>query len=421
MRRMPSPLASRQVRLLVTSEIGRLKAVLLHRPGREIENLTPDLLRRLLFDDIPYLPAMQAEHDVFAELLRRRGVEVLYLEHLAAEALAEERVRWEFVDRLLDESQEVAGDSSGFLRDYLLSLPPAEMVERVVAGVRKEELRKPRSHLHEWMSDTHPFYLDPMPNLLFTRDPAAVIGRGVAVHRLRYEARRRESLFIDLVVRHHPAFREAGAPLWFERTERFPLEGGDVHVLSEETVVVGVGERTAPQAVERLAQRLFLGGSGVRRVVAVEIPKARASMHLDTVFTMVDRDKFAVHAGVVGDGHHLRHFLLSPGRTPEGLRIEERSDFAATLSELLGVERPLFIPCGGGDVIASAREQWNEGSNMLTLAPGVVVAYDRNRISNELLRRHGVEVLEIPSAELSRGRGGPRCMSMPLEREAAGR
>ncbi|MDI3298717.1 MAG: arginine deiminase [Bacillota bacterium] len=417
---MRSPVVARHVPLHVTSEIGRLKAVLLHRPGREIENLTPELMRRLLFDDIPYLPPMQEEHDFFAGVLRDRGVEVLYLERLAAEALADAAVRESFVTRLLAESQENVYDSFDRLREYLLALPPEETVERVIAGVRKEEIRKEKIHLHERMSDTYPFYLDPMPNLLFTRDPAAVIGDGVAIHRLRYEARRRESLLIDLVIRHHPAFRDARVPLWFERSERFPLEGGDVHVLGPETVAVGMGERTAPQAVERLTQRLFAGDSGVRRVVAVEIPKARASMHLDTVFAMVDRDKFAVHAGVIGDGRHLRHFLLTPGERPGRIAIEERSDFAATLSEVLGIERPILIPCGGGDAIVSAREQWNEGSNMLTLAPGVVVAYDRNRVSNELLRRHGVEVVEIPSAELSRGRGGPRCMSMPLAREEPG-
>jgi arginine deiminase len=403
--------------LHVTSEIGELKAVLLHRPGREIENLMPEHLERLLFDDIPYLPAMQKEHDYFASVLRNEGVEVLYLEKLAAEALHSEEIRQRFVDQVLKENQLGFDESGQHLREYLLGLSSDQLVESVISGVRKTEVPKSKNlHLYELMNAQYPFYLDPMPNLYFTRDPAAAIGNGISINRMNREIRRRESLFLDYIVKYHPRFAKHSIPLWYDRTDPFSMEGGDQLVLSPQVVAVGVSERTNSHAVEALARRLFQKSEGFRQVIAIEIPKMRAFMHLDTVFTMVDRDKFTVHPEVFDAIHEMEIFVLEPDEEDQ-LRITRRTNLAQTLREVLGLTEIDLIPCGGGDSVAAAREQWNDGSNTLAIAPGVVVTYDRNSASNQALREHGVQVIEIPGSELGRGRGGPRCMSMPLVRD----
>lgn len=404
--------------LHITSEIGELRTVLLHRPGKEVENLTPEYLERLLFDDIPYLPAIQKEHDYFAQTLRNRGIEVVYLETLMAETLHDPKVREQFVEDILEESKANVTSASHHLKDYLLSLPNEQLVEKVMSGIRKSEIQEEKkSHLYEVMDDHYPFYLDPMPNLYFTRDPAAVIGNGISINRMSRGARRRESLFMDYIIRYHPRFASHNIPIWFERDFRFSMEGGDQLVLSKNVLAIGVSERTTAQAIERLALNLFAGQKEIQKVVAVEIPKSRAFMHLDTVFTMVDYDKFTVHPAILGPQGEMRIFILEPGEEKGTVKISERNNLIKTLKEVLGLQEVALIPCGGGDTIASAREQWNDGSNTLAIAPGVVVTYDRNYVSNQLLREHGVEVIEVPSSELSRGRGGPRCMSMPLVRD----
>jgi len=405
-------------RLHVTSEIGDLRMVLLHRPGKEIENLTPEHMHRLLFDDIPYLPAVQKEHDYFAQALRNRGIEVVYLKNLVEESLYNDEIREQFVDDILQESKEDVTSAFYHLKEFLLSLPTDQMVEKVMAGIRKSEVQQEKKvHLHEMVDDHYPFYLDPMPNLYFTRDPAAVIGNGITINRMRRRARRRESLFMEYILRYHPRFASQDIPIWFNRDYDFPLEGGDILVLSKHVIAVGISERTSAQAIEHLALNLFRGQEDIKKIMAVEIPKSRAFMHLDTVFTMVDRNKFSVHPAVLGPHGEMRIFLLEPGDSEDTLKITERYNLIDTLKDVLGLDEVVLIPCGGGDSIAAAREQWNDGSNVLAIAPGVVVTYDRNYVSNQCLREHGVEVIEIPSSELARGRGGPRCMTMPLIRE----
>ncbi|PGU09529.1 arginine deiminase [Bacillus cereus] len=402
----------------VTSEIGELQTVLLKRPGKEVENLTPDYLQQLLFDDIPYLPIIQKEHDYFAQTLRNRGVEVLYLEKLAAEALVDKKLREEFVDRILKEGQADVNVAHQTLKEYLLSFSNEELIQKIMGGVRKNEIEtSKKTHLYELMEDHYPFYLDPMPNLYFTRDPAASVGDGLTINKMREPARRRESLFMEYIIKYHPRFIKHNVPIWLDRDYKFPIEGGDELILNEETIAIGVSARTSAKAIERLAKNLFSRQNKIKKVLAIEIPKCRAFMHLDTVFTMVDYDKFTIHPAIQGPRGNMNIYILEKGSDEETLKITHRTSLMEALKEVLGLSELVLIPCGGGDVIASAREQWNDGSNTLAIAPGVVVTYDRNYVSNTLLREHGIEVIEVLSSELSRGRGGPRCMSMPIVRK----
>ncbi|MDX6046617.1 arginine deiminase [Bacillus paranthracis] len=402
----------------VTSEIGELQTVLLKRPGKEVENLTPDYLQQLLFDDIPYLPIIQKEHDYFAQTLRNRGVEVLYLEKLAAEALVDKKLREEFVDRILKEGQADVNVAHQTLKEYLLSFSNEELIQKIMGGVRKNEIEtSKKTHLYELMEDHYPFYLDPMPNLYFTRDPAASVGDGLTINKMREPARRRESLFMEYIIKYHPRFEKHNVPIWLDRDYKFPIEGGDELILNEETIAIGVSARTSAKAIERLAKNLFSRQNKIKKVLAIEIPKCRAFMHLDTVFTMVDYDKFTIHPAIQGPKGNMNIYILEKGLDEETLKITHRTSLMEALKEVLGLSELVLILCGGGDVIASAREQWNDGSNTLAIAPGVVVTYDRNYVSNTLLREHGIEVIEVLSSELSRGRGGPRCMSMPIVRK----
>ena len=402
----------------VHSEIGQLKSVLVKRPGKELENLTPEYLPQLLFDDIPYLQKIQEEHDFFAKTLRDQGAEVLYLEKLAAEALHSKELKEEFAERILKESHAQVNGSSDRLKEYLLSFSTEEMIDKIMSGVRKNEIEtSKKTHLYELMEDHYPFYLDPMPNLYFTRDPAASIGNGLSINRMRQPARQRESLFMEYIIKHHPRFAKHDIPVWCDRNYNFPIEGGDELVLSNEVVAIGVSERTSAKEIERLAKNLFKKQDKIKKVLAIEIPNCRAFMHLDTVFTMIDYDKFTIHPAIQGPEGKMNVYILEKGKDEDTLKITHRTDLCETLKEVLHQPELVLIPCGGGDEIISAREQWNDGSNTLAVSPGVVVTYDRNYVSNELLRQHGVKVLEVLSSELSRGRGGPRCMSMPLIRE----
>lgn len=406
--------------LNIKSEIGKLKTVLVHRPGAELENLTPEYLKELLFDDIPYLEVAQREHDTFTNLLRQNGAEVLYLDQMVAEALEDDSVRRAFIDDMVVSSKQGDRRTTETLTNYLYSMDTLAMVRKVMSGVRKDEIQLPPEHrqqLHAMVEKTwYPFYLDPMPNLYFTRDPSAVIGHGLTINRMHWPARRRESLFMEYIIKYHPRFVDKDVPVWYDRNNRFSIEGGDELVISADTVAIGISERTAPEAIETMATKLF-AGSGFKRVIAIEIPKSHAFMHLDTVFTMIDYDKFTIHPEIRDKGGQLNMFVLEKVDGEEYPRITKETDLEHVLRVVLSKESVTLIECGGGDLIAAAREQWNDGSNTLTIAPGVVVTYDRNYVTNQKLRDHGITVLEVPGAELGRGRGGPRCMSMPLVRE----
>ncbi|EGQ3944562.1 arginine deiminase [Staphylococcus pseudintermedius] len=402
----------------VNSEIGTLKTVLLKRPGKELENLVPDHLSGLLFDDIPYLKVAQEEHDKFAQVLRDEGVEVVYLEQLAAEAIADKAVREQFIDDILAESQKTVLGHEKEIKALFKNLSDQELVDKIMAGVRKEEIQLEMNHLVEYMDDRYPFYLDPMPNLYFTRDPQASIGRGMTINRMYWRARRRESIFMTYILAHHPRFKDADVPVWLDRNCPFNIEGGDELILSKEVLAIGISERTSAQAIERLARQiLFDNQSTFTKVLVIEIPNSRSFMHLDTVFTMIDYDKFTMHAAIFKEENQMNIFTIEKDETKQDIRISHSSQLKQTLEDALHVDNIQFIPTGNGDAIDGAREQWNDGSNTLTIRPGVVVTYDRNYVSNQLLREHGVKVIEITGSELVRGRGGPRCMSQPLYRE----
>ncbi|AMN34392.1 TPA: arginine deiminase [Clostridium perfringens] len=405
--------------LNVTSEIGRLKTVLLHRPGEEIENLTPDLLDRLLFDDIPYLKVAREEHDAFAQTLREAGVEVLYLEVLAAEAIGtNDEVKQQFISEFIDE----AGVESERLKEALIQYfnsfsDNKAMVDKMMAGVRKEELKDyHRESLYDQVNNVYPFVCDPMPNLYFTRDPFATIGHGITLNHMRTDTRNRETIFAKYIFRHHPRFEGKDIPFWFNRDEKTSLEGGDELILSKEILAVGISQRTDSKSVEKLAKKLlYYPDTSFKTVLAFKIPVSRAFMHLDTVFTQVDYDKFTVHPGIVGP---LEVYAITKDPENDGqlIAVEECDTLENILKKYLKRDIEL-IKCGGGDEIIAAREQWNDGSNTLAIAPGEVVVYSRNYVTNEILEKKGIKLHVIPSSELSRGRGGPRCMSMPLIRE----
>ncbi|WP_291568015.1 MULTISPECIES: arginine deiminase [unclassified Clostridium] len=398
----------------VTSEIGKLNKVMLHRPGNEIENLVPEHLERLLFDDIPYLEIAKKEHDRFAEILRENGVEVLYLENLAAEALEDKKVKDEFLNQFLKESHINNMDIYEALYQYLISQSTKDMVDTLMAGVRKEQIQiKTRRSLRELMEDKYPFYLDPMPNLYFTRDPAAAVGNGLIINTMKTSARRRETLFMKYIHKYHKDFKLSEIPLWYDRGFQSSSEGGDELVLSDKIVAIGCSERTSPEAIEFIAKNLFDANTSFEKVLVFEIPVRRAFMHLDTVFTMVDYDKFTIHPGIEGP---LNVFEITKGKNGRLDITHNKNTLDNVLKDALSLSAVDLIRCGNGDEIISAREQWNDGSNTLAISPGKVLTYERNYVTNEALSKRGVNVITMPSSELSRGRGGPRCMSMPLNR-----
>ena len=400
----------------VTSEIAPLKKVLLHRPGRELLNLVPDRLSELLFDDIPYLAAAQKEHDAFADILRNNGVEVVYLEDLMSEVLS---LRPRLVDQFLDQWLEEGNISTikwkRKLKKYLLdNFKGKDLVLKTMEGITLKEMGEVRAYsLEDRIAPPDDLVIDPMPNLYFQRDPFSSVGNDAVISRMRYNVRRRETIYADYILQFHPDF--AGlVKEQYSRNEHASIEGGDLLNLSESVLAIGISQRTSPDAIETLSAQLFADEEcSIRTVLAFKIPSSRAFMHLDTVFTQIDYNTYVVHPGILAP---LNVFEITPAKN--GINIRElRGTLQEILAKYNSTHHAELILCGGDDVIASRREQWNDGSNTLAIAPGKVVVYDRNTVTNQILKEKGIEVLEMPSSELSRGRGGPRCMSMPLIRE----
>ncbi len=392
----------------IYSEIGNLKTVLIHRPGEEIENLIPEYLERLLFDDIPFLKVARQEHDNFARILQGNGVETLYLEDLAAEAIKESSVKELFLNEVIEECGINDTQIITSLKKYLYSMPERKMIDKVMAGIRKKEIEI-KEHYNEY-----PFIMDPMPNLYFTRDPFACIGNGISLNSMKTKTRRRETIFAKYIFKYHQELKDSGIPLWYDRNEVYNIEGGDELILSKEVIAVGHSERTDKEAVINMAKNIFEKGETFKTILVFDIPKTRAFMHLDTVFTMIDYDKFTVHPGIEGSVRVTA--ITYDHKNKELITKEEEGSLEKILSNYLKKDITL-LRCGGGDKVIAGREQWNDGSNTLAISPGTVITYERNYVTNELLDKNNIKVLQMSSSELSRGRGGPRCMSMPLNRD----
>ena len=386
------------------SEVGRLRTVILHRPGDELRRLTPRNNDELLFDGVPWVERAQAEHDTFADQLRERAVEVLYLADLLTETLEAGGARDELLDAAL-RPQDIGPTLAPALRDHLAELPSPQLARALMAGIAHGELPV-RGGLMDAMTDAQEFIVRPLPNLLFTRDSSVWLTGGVAVGRLALPARRRESTITAAIYRHHPRF--AGTEVLYGADDDDAwVEGGDVLCLADGVLAVGVGQRTRPAGAESFAQRLFASGAA-RTVLAVPIAQDRATMHLDTICTMVDRDAVVMYPQIA---HTLTAFTL----TPDG-RVGGPAPFLDAAACAMGIGRLRVIDTGL-DPVTAEREQWDDGNNTLALGPGTVVAYERNRETNARLRDAGIEVVAIPGSELGTGRGGPRCMSCPVLRD----
>ena len=406
----------------VKSEIGPLKRVLLHRPGNELLNLTPDNLGRLLFDDIPFLPVAQQEHDEFAHILKENGVEVVYLEDLMAEVLElSDEIETKFIKQFIFEAGIKTPKYRNLVFEFLKSfVDKKELVLKTMSGIKLEEISRVKREyelsLVDYVSEESDFLAEPMPNLYFTRDPFASSGNGVILNKMYSVTRSRETIYAEYIFNYHPDYR-GQVNKYYDRYLPYHIEGGDVLNLNNHVLAVGISQRTEAGAIDELAKNMFKNPDcEIDTILAFNIPVSRAFMHLDTVFTQIDFDKFTYHPGIM---ETLQVFEITEGNDPlseEDLNVVEIKGSLEEILEKYLKRKITLIPCAGGEKISSEREQWNDGTNTLCIAPGVVVVYNRNNITNNILREHGIKVFEMSSAELSRGRGGPRCMSMPLER-----
>lgn len=395
--------------LSVASEVGQLRRVIVHRPGTELRRLTPANRTELLFDDAVWVERAVEEHDAFADVLRSRAVEVLYLEDLLVEALASPEARTSLL-RATFRALALGSVLTAELESWLGPLPASELAECLIGGVTFGELPFRSGSLMAAVGGPDALAIPPLPNHVFMRDSSSWAFGGVCVHTMATSARRREALHLQVIYRHHPLFVGAQPQFWTdELSDRPALEGGDILVLGNGCVVVGVGERSHPAAVERYADRLFAAGVA-ERVIAVTVPASRATIHLDTVITMVDRDAFTVPPS---QRDRLDSYTLKPSRT--GIRARHEPDLFRAIARALGLCSVRLVHADA-DSETAQREQWDDGNNVLAISPGVVVAYERNEATNARLADHGIEVLTIPGSELARGRGGPRCMSCPIER-----
>ena len=398
----------------VTSEVGQLREVVLHRPGLELRRLTPANKEALLFDELVWVAKAQEEHDGFVDLLRRQGVRVRFFAELLADTLGDEGLRLEMIQQI------ATADGCGTelvqrVRGHLKELPVDQLVTHLIGGLTVQEVPGAADGFVGGVLGPAAFLLPPLPNAVFTRDPSAWVGRGVMLSPMHMPARRAERRLWRTIYTHHADFAGTGERLWYGDQERdyFPatIEGGDVLVLSPRCVAIGLSERSHPVAAENLAARLFESGA-VDYVLAIDLPKSRGTMHLDTVMTVVDRDAIVLWPRAV---RLLDAYRIEPGSGGR-MRVTAEPDLMRAVAAGMGTDSLRVVTTGEDEVLAD-REQWDDGNNTLAVRPGVVVAYERNADTNRRLVDAGVQVLQISSHELPRGRGGPRCMSCPVVRD----
>lgn len=397
--------------MLIQSEIGNLKKVLIHRPCQALKRLTPSNCDHFLFDDVLWPEKAEEEHLAFSQLLREQGVEVLFLAETLKEALCFSGARDSLIAQYLSEAYH-GSRVEELLTQYLLCLSTEKFIEQLFSGITFKDLAPYSLGLVSKTSLPEDFVIAPLPNQLFMRDSSAWVGQGVAIGRMAFKVRQPETAIMSTIYCYHPHFQ---APIWYlgsDVNQNLPsIEGGDILVLNDHCLLIGIGQRTQAQALEILAKHLFQMNK-ITEIIAVDIPKKRASMHLDTILTMVDHDAFcSFHPNL-----HLPCWSIKPGEHENDLNITLETNLSKTLARVLKLPK-IRIIAPEGDAFALEREQWNDAVNVLAVKPGHVLAYEQNILTNRKLRNAGIKVMTFSASELSRGRGGSRCMTCPLERE----